>query len=124
MKQSTTLLFLYIDIYRAIDIQNLVGNVGGYIGLCLGYSMLQIPDLVLLIATSIKRSFGKIQKKQQNIPLNSLHITSRRKNQSKQNDLTLKDLKQNTSEEGLSLTIEVEKLIEKVYRLEKLSKMK
>ena len=86
--------------------------------------MLQIPDLVLLIATSIKRSFGKIQKKQQNIALNPLHITTRRKNQSKQNDLTLKDLKQNTSEEGLSLTIEVEKLIEKVYRLEKLSKMK
>ena len=35
--------------YRAIDIQALVGNIGGYIGLFLGYSILQIPDFIALI---------------------------------------------------------------------------
>ena len=32
--------------FRAIDINSLVGNIGGYIGLCLGYSILQIPIFI------------------------------------------------------------------------------
>ena len=40
--------------YRAIDVQALVGNVGGYVGLCLGYSFLQIPDLILFIMLKLK----------------------------------------------------------------------
>ena len=37
-----------IEIYisRAIDLQELIGNIGGYIGLLLGYSILQIPDFL------------------------------------------------------------------------------
>lgn len=35
--------------YRAISIQTLIGNVGGYIGMCLGYSLLQFPNFMLLI---------------------------------------------------------------------------
>ena len=34
---------------RAIDINGLIGNIGGYIGLCLGYSILQIPEFVTLM---------------------------------------------------------------------------
>ena len=30
--------------FREIDMQALIGNVGGYIGLCLGYTILQIPE--------------------------------------------------------------------------------
>ena len=40
---------------RAIDVQALVGNIGGYIGLFLGYCFLQIPDL-------LHRCFGLIKK--------------------------------------------------------------
>ena len=47
---------------RAIDIQALVGNVGGYIGLCLGYSILQIPDLVLLILYKVKMYVSRSRK--------------------------------------------------------------
>ena len=47
---------------RAIDIQALVGNVGGYIGLCLGYSILQIPDLVLLILYKVKMYVSRSKK--------------------------------------------------------------
>ena len=36
--------------FRAIDGQVLVGNVGGCIGLYLGYSLLQIPDLIIFLA--------------------------------------------------------------------------
>ena len=34
--------------------QALVGNISGYMGLCLGYSLLQIPELVVLIFHKLK----------------------------------------------------------------------
>ena len=46
---------------RAIDIQGLVGNVGGYIGLFLGYSFLQIPDVILFIVLRAKRWLEQIR---------------------------------------------------------------
>ena len=48
MKQLNMLSNLEILWFRAIDIQGLIGNVGGYIGLLLGYSFLQIPDFIIL----------------------------------------------------------------------------
>ena len=33
-----------IRLVRAFDIQSLIGNAGGYIGLCLGYTILQLPS--------------------------------------------------------------------------------
>ena len=44
---------------RAIDIQALVGNIGGYIGLLLGYSLLQIPDLITWIMYNSKQFFNR-----------------------------------------------------------------
>ena len=38
-----------------MDVQTLIGNISGYIGLCLGYSLLQIPGFILLV-------FQKVQK--------------------------------------------------------------
>ena len=40
--------------YRAIDINALIGTIGGYIGLFLGYSLLQFPNLVIIFAKKIK----------------------------------------------------------------------
>ena len=50
--------------FRAIDIQGLIGNVGGYIGLCLGYSLLQLPDFILLIVLRAKSWLEKIREGQ------------------------------------------------------------
>ena len=33
----------------------LIGNIGGYIGLCLGYSILQIPEFVSMMNAVFKR---------------------------------------------------------------------
>ena len=46
---------------RAIDIQALIGNIGGYIGLFLGYSILQIPDFVLFILCKICSYFPTLR---------------------------------------------------------------
>ena len=52
---------------RAIDIQALVGNIGGYIGLLLGYSLLQIPDLITWIVFKSKRCFNRSSKNKHDI---------------------------------------------------------
>ena len=35
-----------IELVRSLDTQTLIGNAGGYIGLCLGYTILQIPTFL------------------------------------------------------------------------------
>ena len=47
-----------ISFHRAITPQTLIGNVGGYIGMCLGYSLLQIPNFVLLVTDKIKKWYA------------------------------------------------------------------
>ena len=37
-----------------MDTQGLIGNIGGYIGLVLGYSLLQIPDFIIFILGNTK----------------------------------------------------------------------
>ena len=55
-----SLVILY---FRAIDIQGLIGNIGGYIGLCLGYSILQIPQFIVLILCKVKVYISKLKDK-------------------------------------------------------------
>ena len=52
---------IYI-IHRAININGLIGTVGGYVGLCLGYSLLQLPDLISYIMAKYKSIGERIDK--------------------------------------------------------------
>ena len=49
---------------RAYDIESLVGNAGGYIGLFMGYALFQLPNLFLLTFGAIKRMI--LERKTQN----------------------------------------------------------
>ena len=49
--------------YRAIDVQALVGIIGGYIGLFLGYSAMQIPFAIILVIEKMKTCFSEIRVK-------------------------------------------------------------
>ena len=40
---------------QAYNLDNLVGNVGGYTGLFLGYALVQIPDFFLRLINSIRK---------------------------------------------------------------------
>ena len=57
------MIFIYINFInlllcnRKIDIQGLIGYIGGYIGLCLGYSFLQIPDFIQYVMEHLKRYY-------------------------------------------------------------------
>ena len=39
---------------RAVEFQELLGSVGGYIGLILGYTILQIPELIAMLFAKVK----------------------------------------------------------------------
>ena len=43
--------------YRSIDVHSLIGNIGGYIGLCLGYNLLQVPALITTVLRILKDYF-------------------------------------------------------------------
>ena len=43
--------------HRSIDVHSLIGNIGGYIGLCLGYNLLQVPALVAVVFRTLKEYF-------------------------------------------------------------------
>ena len=46
-----------IHFHRSIDVHALIGNIGGYIGLCLGYNLLQVPALLSIILRTFKDNF-------------------------------------------------------------------
>ena len=52
---------------KAIDMNGLIGYIGGYIGLILGYSILQIPEYILILIWKYKAYFLPGQKDQDNI---------------------------------------------------------
>jgi hypothetical protein len=47
-------LFKEIVMVRSFDAQTLIGNAGGYIGLCLGYTFLQLPILLRYVFAFLK----------------------------------------------------------------------
>ena len=51
--QATT--FKEIKQTRAYSVQSLIGNLGGYIGLCLGYAILNLPSMVIDIWMTLKK---------------------------------------------------------------------
>ena len=44
---------------QEISSENLIGNCGGYVGLFVGYSILQVPELIVALYAWIKRLFKK-----------------------------------------------------------------
>ena len=48
---------------RQYSVQSLVGNLGGYIGLCLGYAILNLPSIVLEIWNYVNRVFRSFKGK-------------------------------------------------------------
>ena len=46
--------FKEIKQVRKYSVQSLVGNLGGYIGLCLGYALMSLPSIILEIWRNMK----------------------------------------------------------------------
>ena len=52
------LIQVVVKFCRALDAHALIGNLGGYIGLLLGFSVLQLPELLLHLGKTLtKRPF-------------------------------------------------------------------
>ena len=53
--------FREIKQIRAYDLDMLYGNIGGYMGLLLGYAILNLPTMLLFLYGSIKKSLLNIK---------------------------------------------------------------
>ena len=51
-------MFKEIELFRSFDIEQLLGNAGGYIGVCLGYSFLQLPCFMRALYTKCRQYFS------------------------------------------------------------------
>ena len=51
---------------KAIDVNGLIGYIGGYIGLILGYSILQIPECIVMLMRKFKTDCWKRPRSQSN----------------------------------------------------------
>ena len=63
---STTSLdttFKLIELVRAYDAQSLIGNAGGYIGIFLGYTICQLPAVMINVWAWIQKHFRVFSKK-------------------------------------------------------------
>ena len=49
-------------LFRAIDLEALVGSIGGYIGLCLGYSILQLPEFLSSVFVGLGNYYSKMKR--------------------------------------------------------------
>ena len=56
---------------RKIDLQSLVGYIGGYIGICTGLALAQIPEILVTVAACTKRFWKNLNKKQ---PADEKHL--------------------------------------------------
>ena len=54
-------------IIRAIDIQSLIGTIGGYIGLFLGYSILQIPNIMTVLMKRANKWYSERASRSKNM---------------------------------------------------------
>ena len=50
MIEFKDLSFMEIRNVRSFDIESLIGNAGGYVGLFTGYALLQLPNLMRLVS--------------------------------------------------------------------------
>ena len=58
------LMFKEIKQIRAYNLQSLIGNTGGYVGLLLGYTILELPFLIIKLIGTIKGVYlGKVRDK-------------------------------------------------------------
>ena len=64
----------FILIYRALDFNSLVGNVGGYVGLFIGVSILQAPALLLKLFRFISESYKTSGRRRFNIIPNETFV--------------------------------------------------
>ena len=112
-------MLTYYTYFRAIDTQGLIGNIGGYIGLVLGYSLLQIPDFIIFIVRRTNGWRSEISKRRYhnnskiwNVILYERALTSK--------GILKKELNENWDGRGefARMNVLVEDLMKRMVRLE------
>ena len=61
-------------ICRAMNINGLIGYNDGYIGLFVGYSIIQIPNTLFTLTMKRKKYYSKMKKEKGSIPSFRIHV--------------------------------------------------
>ena len=99
-----------ILICRAMNINGLIGYIGGYIGLFVGYSILQIPNTLFALTRKCKKYFSKMKKEKGSIPSFGIHVNVK---EGKLNDAYKSQLSHSDQDTRIAL----QELQAKLYRL-------
>ena len=107
------LSFAYISmqfICRAMNINGLIGYIGGYIGLFVGYSILQIPNTLFALTRKCKKYYFKIKKEKGSVPSIGIHVNVK---EGKLNDAHKSQISYSDQDTRIAL----QELQAKLYRL-------
>ena len=63
-KVNNKCMFILYYNFRALDVHSLIGYIGGYVGLLLGISVLQIPGILLTVLGKINKFWQDKMKEQ------------------------------------------------------------
>ena len=101
---------------RAINEQTLVGNIGGYLGLFMGYSILQLPSMIHMLARKIRNWYLRMTSKDDSL----FRIDIREYSSNLSNDPELGKTNMETNEPNAKLTLEekIEALAIRVLKME------
>ena len=97
-------------ISRAMNINGLIGYIGGYIGLFVGYSILQIPNTLFELTRKCKKYYSKIKKEKGSVPSSGIlvNVEERKLNDAHKSQLSHSDQ---------DIRIALQELQAKMYRL-------
>ena len=112
--------------YRAIGIEQLVGSIGGYVGLCLGFSIAQIPELIICMVIFTKKEYQKVMDKTNRILTTEISVVVKNTSQ-KDNEtpITKQDIEDQTKFRTVtqmkieSLEIKIEEALQNLLDLKK-----
>ena len=93
-----------------MNINGLIGYIGGYIGLFVGYSILQIPNTLFALTRKCKKYYLKMKKGKGSIPSSGIHVhvKERKLNDAHKSQLSYSDQ---------DIRIALQELHAKLYRL-------
>ena len=103
-----------------MDTQGLIGNIGGYIGLVLGYSLLQIPDFIIFILGKTKGWSSGFRERRYRNQTKAWNVIENEKASASKSQ-SAKESTENRDTKGyfVSTNVRFESVIKRIEQLEK-----
>ena len=105
-------------IFRAVDVNGLIGIVGGYVGLFLGYSILQFPDSILQLFFKLEKYRKRNLNNREKVAPNSKDENVERNEPNQEFAMECVVTHQDDINDLHSVKIQLNQLIQKIKQIE------